>query len=213
MRAGVGNSMSHLAVARGTADIGWTSRANLWDYAALKLVVTEAGAGHRPQRRRPRARWHGDSSNRSAPRHGARGGRVPGRPRPREHRHHSRRLGAPARSHRRRPRIPPRRSPPRHGWRPGRGADGADRPPSWRRGNSPSRHVPHPKPFRTWSPGAPSVISPLCLGPPVPRRGRSSAPPGATTPTRARAGRRRSIPIRLLSRARQPRFVVRLMTS
>jgi len=40
---GVGNSMSHLAVARGTADIGWTSRANLWDYAALKLVVTEAG--------------------------------------------------------------------------------------------------------------------------------------------------------------------------
>jgi histidinol-phosphatase len=40
---GLGNSMSHLAVARGTADIGWTSRANLWDYAALKLVVTEAG--------------------------------------------------------------------------------------------------------------------------------------------------------------------------
>jgi histidinol-phosphatase len=35
--------MSHLAVARGTADIGWTSRANLWDYAALKLIVTEAG--------------------------------------------------------------------------------------------------------------------------------------------------------------------------
>jgi histidinol-phosphatase len=35
--------MSHLAVARGTADIGWTSRANVWDYAALKLVVTEAG--------------------------------------------------------------------------------------------------------------------------------------------------------------------------
>lgn len=35
--------MSHLAVARGTADIGWTSRAHLWDYAALKLVVTEAG--------------------------------------------------------------------------------------------------------------------------------------------------------------------------
>ena len=40
---GVGNSMSHLGVARGTADIGWTSRANLWDYAALKLIVTEAG--------------------------------------------------------------------------------------------------------------------------------------------------------------------------
>lgn len=40
---GVGNSMSHLAVARGTADIGWTSRANLWDYAALKLIVTESG--------------------------------------------------------------------------------------------------------------------------------------------------------------------------
>jgi histidinol-phosphatase len=40
---GVGNSMSHLAVARGTADIGWTSRAHLWDYAALKLVVSEAG--------------------------------------------------------------------------------------------------------------------------------------------------------------------------
>jgi len=35
----------HVAPRRraGTADIGWTSRANLWDYAALKLVVTEAG--------------------------------------------------------------------------------------------------------------------------------------------------------------------------
>jgi histidinol-phosphatase len=40
---GVGNSLSHLNVARGTADIGWTSRANVWDFAALKLVVTEAG--------------------------------------------------------------------------------------------------------------------------------------------------------------------------
>ncbi len=40
---GIGNSMSHLAVARGTADIGWTSRANVWDFAALKLIVTEAG--------------------------------------------------------------------------------------------------------------------------------------------------------------------------
>jgi histidinol-phosphatase len=40
---GIGNSMSHLAVARGTADIGWTSRANLWDFAALSLIVTEAG--------------------------------------------------------------------------------------------------------------------------------------------------------------------------
>jgi histidinol-phosphatase len=40
---GIGNSMSHLAVARGTADIGWTSRANLWDFAALALIVTEAG--------------------------------------------------------------------------------------------------------------------------------------------------------------------------
>jgi len=39
---GIGNSMSHLAVARGTADIGWTSRANLWDFAALALIVTEA---------------------------------------------------------------------------------------------------------------------------------------------------------------------------
>jgi histidinol-phosphatase len=40
---GIGNSMSHLGVARGTADIGWTSRANLWDFAALSLIVTEAG--------------------------------------------------------------------------------------------------------------------------------------------------------------------------
>ena len=40
---GMGNSLSHLLVARGTADIGWTSRANVWDYAALKLIVTEAG--------------------------------------------------------------------------------------------------------------------------------------------------------------------------
>jgi histidinol-phosphatase len=40
---GVGNSMSHLAVARGSADIGWTSRANLWDFAALSLIVQEAG--------------------------------------------------------------------------------------------------------------------------------------------------------------------------
>jgi histidinol-phosphatase len=40
---GLGNTNSHLAVARGTADIGWTSRANLWDYAALSLIVEEAG--------------------------------------------------------------------------------------------------------------------------------------------------------------------------
>lgn len=40
---GMGNSMSHLAVARGTADIGWTSRANIWDFAALALIVEEAG--------------------------------------------------------------------------------------------------------------------------------------------------------------------------
>jgi histidinol-phosphatase len=40
---GIGNSMSHLGVARGTADIGWTSRAHLWDFAALSLIVTEAG--------------------------------------------------------------------------------------------------------------------------------------------------------------------------
>jgi histidinol-phosphatase len=39
----LGNTHSHLAVARGTADIGWTSRANLWDYAALSLIVEEAG--------------------------------------------------------------------------------------------------------------------------------------------------------------------------
>ena len=39
----MGNSLSHLLVARGTADIGWTSRANVWDFAALKLIVTEAG--------------------------------------------------------------------------------------------------------------------------------------------------------------------------
>ena len=40
---GLGNTHSHLAVARGTADIGWTSRANVWDYAALALIVEEAG--------------------------------------------------------------------------------------------------------------------------------------------------------------------------
>jgi histidinol-phosphatase len=40
---GLGNTHSHLAVARGTADIGWTSRASLWDYAALSLIVEEAG--------------------------------------------------------------------------------------------------------------------------------------------------------------------------
>ena len=40
---GLGNSMSHLSVARGTADIGWTSRANIWDFAALGLIVEEAG--------------------------------------------------------------------------------------------------------------------------------------------------------------------------
>jgi histidinol-phosphatase len=40
---GLGNSFSHLAVARGSADLGWTSRANLWDFAALALIVEEAG--------------------------------------------------------------------------------------------------------------------------------------------------------------------------
>jgi len=40
---GLGNTNSHLAVARGTADIGWTSRANVWDFAALSLIVEEAG--------------------------------------------------------------------------------------------------------------------------------------------------------------------------
>ena len=40
---GMGNSLSHLSVARGTADIGWSSRANLWDFAALALIVEEAG--------------------------------------------------------------------------------------------------------------------------------------------------------------------------
>ena len=40
---GMGNTLSHLAVARGIADVGWTSRANVWDYAALSLIVEEAG--------------------------------------------------------------------------------------------------------------------------------------------------------------------------
>ncbi len=40
---GFGNSLSHLAVARGSADIGWTSRAREWDFAALALIVKEAG--------------------------------------------------------------------------------------------------------------------------------------------------------------------------
>jgi len=49
---GAGNSFTHLSVARGSADIGWTSRAHVWDYAALSLIVTEAGCkfydGSRP---------------------------------------------------------------------------------------------------------------------------------------------------------------------
>ena len=40
---GMGNSLSHLSVARGTADIGWSARANLWDFAALAIIVEEAG--------------------------------------------------------------------------------------------------------------------------------------------------------------------------
>ena len=40
---GLGNTHSHLAVASGAADVGWTSRATLWDYAALSLIVEEAG--------------------------------------------------------------------------------------------------------------------------------------------------------------------------
>jgi histidinol-phosphatase len=40
---GLGNTHSHLAVASGAADIGWTARANVWDYAALSLIVEEAG--------------------------------------------------------------------------------------------------------------------------------------------------------------------------
>jgi histidinol-phosphatase len=39
----VGNSLTHLSVARGSADLGWTSRANAWDFAALSLIVEEAG--------------------------------------------------------------------------------------------------------------------------------------------------------------------------
>jgi histidinol-phosphatase len=49
---GAGNSFTHLSVARGSADIGWTSRAHVWDYAALSLIVREAGGefydGSRP---------------------------------------------------------------------------------------------------------------------------------------------------------------------
>jgi histidinol-phosphatase len=40
---GMGNALSHLAVARGTADIGWSARANVWDFAALAVIVEEAG--------------------------------------------------------------------------------------------------------------------------------------------------------------------------
>lgn len=40
---GYGNSVGHLSVARGTADIAWTPRGNIWDFAALQLIVTEAG--------------------------------------------------------------------------------------------------------------------------------------------------------------------------
>jgi histidinol-phosphatase len=39
----MGNVLSHLAVARGTADIGWAARASVWDYASLSLIVEEAG--------------------------------------------------------------------------------------------------------------------------------------------------------------------------
>jgi len=40
---GMGNALSHLSVARGHADIGWSARANIWDFAALALIVEEAG--------------------------------------------------------------------------------------------------------------------------------------------------------------------------
>ena len=75
---GIGNSMSHLAVARGTADIGWTSRANVWDYAALKLVVTEAGGRFTDRSGgRPEARRHRHLIERPAPQACARSRRLP----------------------------------------------------------------------------------------------------------------------------------------
>ncbi len=40
---GFGNSVSHLSVARGSADLAWTSWAYEWDFAALALIVEEAG--------------------------------------------------------------------------------------------------------------------------------------------------------------------------
>lgn len=40
---GLGNSLAHLMVARGSADIGITARAQVWDFAALSLIVEEAG--------------------------------------------------------------------------------------------------------------------------------------------------------------------------
>jgi histidinol-phosphatase len=40
---GFGNSLGHLSVARGTVDIAWTPRGAIWDFAALKLIVEEAG--------------------------------------------------------------------------------------------------------------------------------------------------------------------------
>ena len=40
---GLGNTHSHLAVARGVADLAWTARGQVWDFAALSLIVEEAG--------------------------------------------------------------------------------------------------------------------------------------------------------------------------
>ncbi len=60
---GFGNSMSHLAVARGTADIAWTSRAQEWDFAALSLIVEEAGGRFTDPQGKPPLGGGGISSN------------------------------------------------------------------------------------------------------------------------------------------------------
>lgn len=60
---GFGNSMGHLSVARGTADVGWTALAKLWDFAALSLIVREAGGEFTDGEGKPARGGAGISSN------------------------------------------------------------------------------------------------------------------------------------------------------
>ncbi len=61
---GLGNSFSHVAVARGTADVALSLPfARLWDFAALDLLVTEAGGVFETQVTTPFTKGGALSSN------------------------------------------------------------------------------------------------------------------------------------------------------